>query len=81
MFLCMKKIVDDVVLHGLLWGRRDRLNRVVVHQSKLALELGVDQSTVSVAVRRLVDGGALKKISAAQGNIVTFSVRDPSMFL
>lgn len=73
----MHKKIDRDEIHQMLWDRRDRLNKVMLHQREFAVELGITHYTVSRLVNELVDRGALKKISSEKGNIGTYSVRSP----
>jgi DNA-binding MarR family transcriptional regulator len=74
----MHKKIDRSEIHKMLWERRDRLNKVKLHQREFAVELGVTHYTVSRLINELIDKGALKKISAGQGNIGTYAVREPN---
>lgn len=73
----MHKKIDRGKIHEMLWDRRDRLNRVTIHQREFAVELGITHFTVCRLVNELIDKGALKKISSKQANIGTYAVRSP----
>lgn len=72
--------LDRDELHRLLWeranGRRRKL--VEIHQGEYARELRVNNSTISAAIKDLVDDGKIKKLQQRKMNVGTYIVRDPA---
>lgn len=66
----------------MLWerstGRRRRL--VEVHQGEYAKELRVNNSTMSAAIKDLIDATKIRKLHARRMNVATYIVRDPAEF-
>lgn len=69
--------VDRDTLHRILAGRASVSGRLVIHQAKLAAELGVTKFTMSRIVHELLDTGRIRKLGSAKGNITTYIVADP----
>lgn len=71
--------LDRDELHRSLWeaaqGHRQRL--VELHQTTLARQLRVNNSTMSAAIRDLKEAGKIRKIRSKQGNIGVYLVREP----
>lgn len=72
--------LDRDELHHRLWrdAQDNRMHLVEVFQTALAHELGVNNSTLSAAIRDLKDAGKIRKVRAKQGNIGVYTVKEPA---
>lgn len=74
--------LDRDELHRLLWERASgrRRPKIEIHQGEYARELKVNNSTMSAALKDLVDAGKIRKLQARKMNVATYIVRDPAEF-
>lgn len=72
--------VDRALLHGYLWSKTDRMNRIRLDQKALAAQLGVNHYTMSRIVHELLDAGRIRRLSIGHGNARTYIVADPEAF-
>lgn len=72
--------VDHLAVHRALFERADHLGCVVIHQSELARELGVNKFTMSRVISQMVADERMRQITKRQYRWGKFKVTDPQVW-
>ena len=69
--------IDVERLHESLFDKADRLGRLKLKQSEVAVELGITKFTMSRTVTKLIEQGRMKLLTKNRNNRGLFYVTDP----
>lgn len=75
------KPLDRDVLHRYLWRHSRRGGLVEIHHQELADQLHVNRGTIGRTVKKMIEEGRMRKHAAEEGNIHTYAVVSPDVWV